>query len=288
MVWNSIGTKLHNNIFNVFLGVLVFLWVVAIIVYSNYQQIPFGEDWEMVFMPAIREMVAGRSPYNNPVFYYPPWILIPLIPLGLLPKIVGAGLVVVIGLIVYVVIAKYFGADSLTLTALLLSPVLYYDLLFGNINWLVMLGLLLPTKFGLFLILAKPQLGIGVAFFWLVETWRKGKIREVARDFLPVSIAFLLSFLLYGFWPLRSLGLIVHQANTSLWPASIPIGLVLLVIAIKSRKLNLAMIASPFLSPYVIIYVWVIALFGLLPRRAEIIAAVMGTWIWILLTKQLY
>lgn len=79
---------------------------------------------------------------------------------------------------------------------------LFYGLAFANIDRMVVLGLIMPTWIGLFFVLAKPQIGIGVAIFWAFESYRLGKLRQMARDFVPVSLAILISLWIYGPWPL--------------------------------------------------------------------------------------
>jgi hypothetical protein len=75
-------------------------------------------------------------------------------------------------------------------------------------------------------------MGSVVALFWLAEAWRKGRVREVVRVFAPFTIVLLVSFVLYGFYPLEWVTVEVDQWwNASLWPMSIPIGLTLAVAA---------------------------------------------------------
>jgi hypothetical protein len=85
---------------------------------------------------------------------------------------------------------------------------------------------------------------------------------------------------LYGLWPLRSSELSTVQWNASFWPASIPVGIVLAVSALKNLNKRLAIIASPFLSPYIGAYSLSIPVLGLLPDQIETIAAVAGLWIF--------
>jgi hypothetical protein len=66
--------------------------------------------------------------------------------------------------------------------------------------------------------------------------------------------------------------------NTSLWPTSIPVGLALLVTSIKTRKINYAMVASPCLSPYVLLHAWAGALVSIATLNAEMIVVVISMW----------
>lgn len=149
----------------------------------------------------------------------------------------------------------------------------------ANVDWIAILGFLLPPQIGLFFVLLKPQIGLGVAIFWFVEAWRRGKIKEVVKVFAPVTLAYILSFIIFGFWPARYLELPESVWNTSMFPYSIAIGLVLLGLAIKNRSLNYSITASPLLSPYVAWYTWPVSILGLLPSQVSVWLAVAGLWL---------
>lgn len=161
----------------------------------------------------------------------------------------------------------------------LFSPPVLFDLFEANINWLIILGFLLPPRIGLFLVLLKPQMGIAVALYWFIETWHQHGIKEVLKIFAPVSIAFIVSFLIYGFWPLNTTSILDVGWNTSLWPLSLPIGMVLFAIALRTRQVKLAYMVSPFISPYVAGHSWSVAIFGLMPNLEYIVISVIGFWL---------
>jgi hypothetical protein len=146
-----------------------------------------------------------------------------------------------------------------------------------------LLGFVLPPQIGLFFILVKPQMGSVVALFWLVEAFRKGGWKEAVRVFLPVTLALLITFALWGLWPLQGANLASIAHNASLWPVSIPIGLGLLVAALHRRQMGFAMAASPCLSPYVMVTSWAGVLMAILRSIPETIAVVIGAWILIYL-----
>jgi hypothetical protein len=129
----------------------------------------------------------------------------------------------------------------------------------------------------------KPQIGIAVAPFWLVEAWRVGGWKLVLKTFLPFTIVLLLSFVIFGIWPMYSFSYRVSEVwfNASLWPMSIPVGLALFVASIRKRKIEYAMAASPCLSPYALFYSWTGALLAIVSSTPETIAAVVGLWILI-------
>ncbi len=268
----------------VLLAVLVLICLVL-----AAQILPPGIDWRLTYRPASLALLAGRSPYEADVapsapFFAAPWSLLPLLPLALLPEAIGRSVQVLAAMAAFAYSAWRMGARWPALIAFLLSPPVVHCVRNSNIEWMPVLGFVLPPQWGLFLVAIKPQVGIAVAFFWLVEAWRRGHAREVLRVFGPVSLAFAISFALFGFWPGRIVtSLDMAQAyNTSLWPTSIPVGLALLVAAIRTRKINFAMAASPCLSPYVLLHAWAGALMSIITLNVELIVAVLAMWILVI------
>lgn len=251
------------------------------------QFLTLGVDWYQTYRPATLMLLSGQSPYNTPAlkaaFANAPWALLPMIPLALLPPALGRGLYFAISLAAFAVAAYRLGARPPALLAFLLSPVVWHCLLNANVDWMPLLGFGLPPQLGLFLVLVKPQMGYMLALFWLVEAWRSGGIKEVLRVFAPVSLAFLLSFLIFGPWLLDMRKVTDYTTwNASLWPVSIPVGLTLVVAAIRTRQAGYAMAASPCLSPYVLFHSWASALIALAPNTVEMITASLGLWALVL------
>jgi hypothetical protein len=183
------------------------------------------------------------------------------------------------GLISLSYIAFRLGAKPLAIMFLLISPPVMHGALNGNIDWLAAIGFILPPQIGLFFISIKPQLGIAVIIFWLFKAWNKNGWREVIRIFGPFTLCLVISFLIFGFWILRFDRVVNEWWDASLWPQSIPIGLALLVAAIRKGKLEFAMGASPCLAPHVLLHSWVGALLAIVSSLPELIAAVCGLWI---------
>jgi hypothetical protein len=241
-----------------------------------------GVDWYQSYRPAVWELLSLRTPYTQDV-QNPPWILIPMVPLALLPARVGRAAYLVISFLGFAYVAYRMGAKPIPLAAFLLSPPVLQSLVNANVDWLVLLGVVLPPHIGLFFLVIKPQIGFGVGLLWLVEAWQREGWREVIRVFGPVGIALVLSFVAFGLWPLTyqvNMGL---WWNASLWPTSIPVGLVLLAAAIRMRKVEYALGAAPCLSPYVLLHSWSGALAALLRSPYELIAAVLGLWVLVLI-----
>jgi hypothetical protein len=260
------------------------LIVLLLIVFTAVLTItsPGGADYEASFYPAAREVFAVRNPYNIHSFLTPPWTLIPVLPLALLPYHLGRALFAILNLVALGWVLHRLQAKPIAAIAYLLSPPVLQCLLNANIEWMPLIGLTLPPRYGLFFVLAKPQTGWVVALFWLVDAWREGGLKQVIATFAPLTIVTLLSFLFFGFWPLEFLtaGDSTWQANwnASLFPLTIPVGLALIVYALRTRQINAAFAAGPCLSPYLMMHGWGNVLVSLFQRNAEMVAAVVGWW----------
>ncbi len=235
--------------------ILVLLWF-------EYQYLPLGVDWIRWFRPATLEFLAGRSPYTVEGYFNPPWLLIPLIPFAILPVKISSLLLIDIGLICYIFILYKLRIRPILGLLFLLFPTTLLVLHTINLEWLVMLGFLFPPQIGLFFVLIKPQVGVAMAIYWLIVSPQK------IKTFLPVVLAFLISFAIYEDW----LPKLVMRGNktgyfgtfdVSFFPYLVPLGLALLVVAIRKHKDGFAYMASPFLSPYVGAISYTVVLLGI-------------------------
>ena len=261
---------------------LTALAIVAGLILVSFLAAPFvppAVDWHISFRPAALILLSGESPYDTVYIIHAPWALLMLAPFALFPENVGRVMLLFCGLASYTFIARRLGAKPIAIVFLLLSPVVMHTLLNGNIDWLASFGFILPPQIGLFFIAIKPQIGIAVAPFWLIEAWRQGGWKQVLTTFAPFTIVLLLSFALFGLWPLGAVEVSGVSFNASLWPLSIPVGLALLVTAIRKRRIEYAMAASPCLSPYALFYSWTGVLLAIIASVPETIAAVIGLWI---------
>lgn len=246
--------------------------------------LPPAVDWQESFRPAALELLAGRSPYSVESYYNAPWTLLPLIPFALLPLELSRALLVVVSLAGFGWTAYRMGARPAVMFLLLASPPVIHCLLNGNVEWMVVPAFVLPPWLGLFLIAIKPQVGFVLAIYWLFEAWREGGLRKVVVTFAPVTVALLLSFLIFGLWPLR-LETRLDTTHYSFWPASLPVGLALLAYAVRKRKINYIYGASPLLAPHALLHSWVGGLYSLINSWPEMLAAVGGLWIVVYLLR---
>jgi hypothetical protein len=247
-----------------------------------YPYVSAGRDWGIWFRPAIILLFSGKTPYTIPI-PYPPWALLALAPLALLPPKVGSIIFVMISPIMFGLIANRLGAKLLPTIFFALSSPVIHNAVNNNIDWLPALGLLMPPQIGLFFVLIKPQVGIGVAIYWLFEAWQKNRVKGVIRVFWPVTVAYLVSFVLFGNWLLSgtnaSMQLAQQHGEADLFPWAVPLGLAILFYALRKKLQTLSISASPLLSPYVAMHSWSSFLLGLVNYPALSITACILSWV---------
>jgi hypothetical protein len=225
--------------------------------------LPIAFDWLNTYAPAALAVWNGQSPYDAvPIYFAAPWATLPLIPFALMPYSIGRICVFILGFCTFSYTAYKMGAKPAALVFFLLSYPVLSDLYNGNIDWMPMLGFVLPPQVGLIFVLIKPQIGIGITIYWLVESWRGGGLKLVLKTFMPVILVFLVSCIVFGFWPLNFLETLSLAEsteaksgldyNSSLWPYGLIIGFPLLAHSIYARNKQAGIMASPFLSPYTI------------------------------------
>lgn len=263
---------------------LLLLVLLLISLPALYFWLPVGLDWQLTYRPAALAVASGQSPYSVEIYYAAPWAAWILVPFAILPDTLGRLLTFLLGLIAFAYVAWRAGATRMTAILFLCSAGVVGCLNNGNIEWMPLLAVVSPPWLGLILAAVKPQVGIGIGLYWLVSlVWEKGW-RTAVLAFVPVTALLILSFFLYGFWPLRfSQTLAWSVDNTSLGLQSVFIGAVLLVRSVRIQDERMALASGPFLSPYVLQFTWSACLVGLLTHPWELLVAVVCLWVPVLL-----
>jgi hypothetical protein len=275
----SVGKMHKSKIIKIFIAIIVFVVFILI----SARLLPPAVDWHGAFRPAALAFLRGESPYNTDGFIYPPWTALLLLPIAVFPETVGRALLFFAYLFSVAFTAYKLGGNRISILFILISPPVLHGLLNGNIDGLVVLGLVLPPWLGLFLLVIKPQVSYAAILYLFITTLKKEKITGAIRVFAPVSIMYALSLAVFGLWPIKFNSTISFPWNASLWPLSIPIGLVLLISSIRNNNFHHSIVASPFLSPYVLLHSWIGAFLGIAPFQYETMAAVIGMWLVILI-----
>ena len=244
----------------------------------------FAGDWIQYFKPAIQAVINGQSPYSVPGFVSPPWLLVLIGPFALLPFPADIIAIITVSVAVYVFALRRLGASWYIVALFMLLPQVWWSILLGNTDFLICLGIAINPLIGLILISTKPQAAIGVAVFWLVETWRKSGWKEVLKICTPTAVLFIISLVIFGFWPARMGWAADVPWNISPWPFMLPIGIVLLSKALKERNKGYSISSSVFFSPYLGLQSLAIPVLGLINSELYFSMAVFGLWLaWILM-----
>ena len=111
--------------------------------------LPPGVDWYDTFRPAARELLFARNPYKIEGFFYAPWALLPIMPIAILPENVGRAVSVLVSMLAFGFTAYRLDAKPVALLAFMLSPPAIHCLLNANIDWMPVLGFVLPPQIDL-------------------------------------------------------------------------------------------------------------------------------------------
>ena len=237
---------------NVLIKAIAGIFIVGALTAAFYfSPIPTGDDWQ-IFQTAALRILHGENPYrignSFTLFSNPPWLALLVSPLSLLPIRWGWSLLVVIGLILAIFLAKKLNLDMVKLICLILSPPFLYTLIHGQIDVIVVCSILLPREWWIIAGLTKPQTIIGLAF---------GALRSNYLRTAVITVAFLLgSLVLFGLWPLdlvnvpKTYAWSTHNIWLGLWPFQVPVGVAIALRGIEQKKDSILLAASPFFLPY--------------------------------------
>lgn len=223
---------------------VVILWFAFIVAAISWQGMPDGGlDMREDILPSLINWVAPWKE-GTPLF---PWAVVILMPLHLLTPRLATALINVISVILLSLVIRKYQGNILLGIPLLLSPLGYGLFSNGQTDAIVLAGMLLPPGLDL-LLFWKPQV-MGHAF------WVRGR-KNLKIYLVSGGILFLLSFFVWGFWPIEVFlfgrdHLLNGWWNKSMWPYSIPVGTILVYLSIKKQDEAYGIIASPLLFPYV-------------------------------------
>jgi len=143
-----------------------------------------------IFYGSGQALLLGSSPYGVDGFISPIYLAFLFVPFALLPKIVSY----IIFLILNICLLVFF-CKKKVIWALLSFPVIF-SLFIGQVDMLIIMGILVGSPWSLSLILAKPQVGF-VVLPWLIRHLR---LKDLWKAALPAAILIALSFLFRPDW----------------------------------------------------------------------------------------
>ena len=144
-----------------------------------------------------------------------------------------------------------------------------------NIDWLPLLGVMLPPQWGLILLSVKPQALAGIALIWVKK--------HGMGIFVPVLVIFAVSLVLWPNWPILWLAAAHALYGVRFFPFLVPLGVLGLWSAWRKDDEALAAASTCCFMPYFGMYSLapVLAVLGN-HRRIAIALWVIG-WAWVIL-----
>ncbi|MBN2469985.1 MAG: hypothetical protein JXN59_04600 [Anaerolineae bacterium] len=251
-------------------GLAIFWYLIAARVGANSGAFIWA-DQRQIFT-RLDEHLA--DPYQLHGYVNVPWAAAIITPVALLPFEWSVLAQMVLYFVLLTLLIYRFGGKWWTVLLVLTSALAYDTALEINLDWIVVIGLLLPpVASGPFLIV-KPQVALGA---WFGFRWR-----EMLWGGVIVLVVIGLALVLWPLWPERMLESIristlgetggrVNIAPSRLlpWPVTWGIGLALAWLAFRRRDIVLGVLAWQFFVPYTTFY-------GIMPAFA--LLAVRWPW----------
>ncbi|MCS7072174.1 MAG: hypothetical protein NZM00_11755 [Anaerolinea sp.] len=270
------------------IGGLTVFWYGVGVILAGTGRVLVWDDQTSLFLRMVDHLAA---PNRVDAFKNPPWAALLLAPFGLIARY-STPLALLVQLFLYwfglaLLVHKFSDESQRSLRAYLIaltSPFALDAALNLNIDWIVVFGLLLPAAYSGPLLLVKPQNAIGYLFTF---SWK-----TLMRWVLVTLIVVLASFIIWGAWPL------IWLENTSVRPVgtnvnfapwyiisplvTIPVGIVLGIIARRRGDPALGILAGAFLVPYIAFYTMLLH-FTLIAVRWPRAALIISLALWVVI-----
>lgn len=235
------------------------------------------------FYQAGSAVASLQSPYNVECYYSPVWVALLFSPLSIFTREIAYRIFAAILFGSYIfTIFKISKQDLLVSLIACFSPFVFMTMQYGNIDWLVLLGLITPKFLGIWLILTKPQMGFTLAIVWAWMIYKQKGLRSLFATFTPVALGFLISLLLGMRLPNPDT---LSAWSADIWPIGLLIGIPALVVAIRNKDEYLSLASAPFLSPYIGPMSWAAILPIAMQRRVYIAVAFVLSWLLIIIWR---
>ncbi len=257
-------------------------WLIAYWVRS-LSLIPVWYDQSKIYIHGAHHL---GNPYQLPRFVNPPWTVLFFAPFDPLP----------LALAVLVQICLYFGlitgvvfkyGGNVRVVLLVLTSFIAFDAILElNIDWIVALGLLVPTVYSGPFLLAKPQsaLGVVISYRW----------SEFVYFVMFSLVTIILAFIFWGAWPIDMWGAIernrqgLYDATHNMAPSALlpvplayTLGLALGYLGFRQRDPILSIFAWMCFVPYLANYSLLLP-FALLAIRWPLTAMIISAAMWII------
>ena len=233
-----------------------------------------------IFIYAARAVRLNLSPYDAGIFYYSPlWLAWSLLPISFLPDPIYVRLLAFSMALCGGLVVLRLSRDRFVISVALLCPYLWLSAIFGNIENAVLLAAVLPFPIGIWILVLKPQMSIGLLIH---RSWQALRDRR-AIHLIAISLCAVLLAVSINAGMLRHSP--INQVwSTSPWPYGIPIGVIMLLIGLRRDDWRWSFAASMFFAPYIETMSYLCLLPLAMLRRWSALAFVALSWLLVLLT----
>jgi len=226
-------------------------------------------DWILYLRPAA---LNPLNPYSSAIFN-PPWLFIFLYPFAVLPERVGAAVLMAVTLLIIFIYEKV--PWKILLVAVSAPALRLFTL--GQLDGLVLLGLLIPAGLGLPILFFKPQNAF-LAALRRINPWSA----------LVLGTTLIISWFIWGPWwsflLQRGQSPVGWEHNISLFPWSILPGIFFLWLGLKRHSDGMLCAASLCFTPYFMLSSTIVALAALIRETSsKFLAAALVVSSWIIL-----
>jgi len=256
-----------------------FWWGIAYYLRATDAPILIWDDQQVTF---VRGFHWITRPYEIPGFVNPPWALVILFPFNIfsLPFAVLAQLIVYFVLMTLVIFK--FEGDRWSVLLTFTCAIALDSGLELNIDWIVLIGLLVPQMYSAPFLMVKPQVAPGYVLSFTRQQFIRASIVGLA--------VLLISFLLWGFWipdyiasaQLYQVSWLINLAPMALFglPISLVMGVALALYAFRKRDPLLSILAGYFFVPYIAGYSLLLP-FALIACRWRWVAFGISVAVWL-------
>ena len=189
-------------------------------------------------------------------------------PIQILPEIVAAQVYMVISFFGMLVAIARLRIPLLFIPIIvILTPLVWFNITFANIEWLIILGATLPPSIGIWLIILKPQMGVGILLMWAIQ------YRAKVSLFVPVVIVLIINFAVFGLPRPIPLG----NWSYDVFPWGVVVGVMMVSLAVQENDKGMALAAGLAFSPYIGITSWV-GTAGLAKTKLGLLTLIIMSW----------
>ena len=264
----------------IFIGIVaaILWWVIALFLFQQSSVVRVWHDQLRVF-----RVVPLDNPYSWSRFVNPVWVVPLVYPFRWLTLELSTLIQAIIYFVALALVIIKYGGDRRAIIITLFSYTSLDAVLQMNVDWMVIMGMLLPVWASGPFVFIKPQIGLGYYLGMTPRDWRRAAIL--------ILLVGLVSLLIWGWWlepmlinirdfilgqpyniaPMEYLGIV-----------SILIGILLGIMAFRRKDVPMGVLAGLFFTPYIAAYSLPLML-GMLAIRWQRLALIFTLSYWLVI-----